>query len=58
MTEVVCAELLRLKEEEAYLAALGSAVVDGNASLDVVGFDEMRIAMWFIMSLLKLLSLV
>ena len=58
MTEVVRAALRRQEEDEAYLAALGSAVVDGNASLDVVGFDEMRIAMWFIMSLLKLLSLV
>ena len=40
MTEVVCAELLRLEKEEAYLMALRSAIDEGDASPDVVGFDE------------------
>lgn len=40
MTEVVCAALLRLEEDEAYLMALRSAIEEGDASPDVVGFDE------------------
>lgn len=40
VSEVVRAALRRLEENEAYLMALHSAIDEGDASPDVVGFDE------------------
>lgn len=39
-SEVIRAALRRLEEDEARLAALRAAIDEGDASPDVVGFDE------------------
>lgn len=39
-SEVIRAALRRLEEDEAHLAALRAAIDEGDASPDVVGFDE------------------
>ena len=39
-SEVIRAALRRLEEDEAHLAALRSAIDEGDSSEDVIGFDE------------------
>lgn len=39
-SDVICAALRRLEEDEARLAALRALIDEGDASPDVVGFDE------------------
>lgn len=39
-SEVIRAALRRLEEDETQLAALRSAIDEGDSSTDVVGFDE------------------